>query len=225
MHFTFHFQVMMYGRGIYMSENPIFCKQYGNCIILCKVIRCELPNILPNLETLTCECMRIVNKDWCKIYVIPTTRQILPFCIIELKSDDEKREIHIDQHLQRKLIQDEHQAYRNLVLHALICLYKKSELSSPQRDGVGDLECPKCIEMKPLLLHLEKCILRSKCTFKDCYSTWTLIEHWKHCLVNICLICKPYRRHKEKKRMIQLETEKEKKRVEELNLWRKRIKF
>lgn len=219
----FHFQVMMYGRGIYMSENPIFCKQYGNCLILCKVLRCPLPNIMPNIET--CKCMRIVKKDWCNIYVIPYTRQILPVCIIDLKSDEEKRRINIDQCLQQKFWQDEHQAYRYLVLHALICLYKKTELSSPQNDGVSDPKCQRCIEMKPLLLHLEKCNLRSKCTLKNCYSTWTLIEHWKHCRVNNCHICEPYRIHKEKKRMIQLETEREKKREEELNMCKFEFKF
>ena len=202
-----------------MSENPKFCKQYGNCIILCKVLRCL------NLQRENCECARIVNKDWCNIYVIPHTKQILPVSIIELKSDEEKRRINIDQGFHLRFWRDEHQAYRYLVLHALTCLYKKSELSPPQRDGVGDPECPKCIEMKPLLLHLEKCNLRSKCTWKNCYSTWTLIEHWKHCRVNICHICEPYKRHKENKRMRQFETEQEKKRVEELDLWRIRMKF
>ena len=71
----------MYGRGIYMSENPIYCKLYGNCLILCKVLRCSKEN---------CESVKIVKKGWYNIYVLPNTRQILPFCIIELKSDFEK---------------------------------------------------------------------------------------------------------------------------------------
>ena len=178
-----------------MSENPIFCKQYGNCLILSKVLRCSLE---------VCESVKIVKNGWYNIYVLPNTRQILPFCIIELKSEFEKRQIHLDQNLLHRSVQHQQQSYRNLVLHAFICLYNIVEHSdSPVRVGVREKECPfpMCNEMKTLLLHLRRCNLRSKCNLKDCYSTWTLIEHWKHCLVNICQVCEPYRQHKEKRRM------------------------
>ena len=176
-----------------MSENPIYCKLYGNCLILCKVLRCSREN---------CESVKIVKKGWYNIYVLPNTRQILPFCIIELKSDFEKQKIHLDQNLLHQSVQHQQQSYRYLVLHAFICLYKISD--SPMRVGVMENQCPfpMCNEMKNLLVHLRICNLRSKCNLKDCFSTWTLIEHWKHCPVNICQTCEPYRQHKEQKRMM-----------------------
>ena len=173
-----------------MSENPIFSKQYGNCLILCKVLRWSVG---------IGENVRIVKNGWYNIYVLPNTRQILPFCIIELKSEFEKRQIHLDQIMLHRSVQHQQQSYRNLVLHAFICLYNIVEHSEDVRVDVREKECtyPMCNEMKTLLIHLRRCNLRSKCKLKDCYSTWTLIEHWKHCLVNICQICDSYRQHKE----------------------------
>ena len=214
----------MYGRGIYMSENPIYCKLYGNCIILCKVLRCGGKN---------CDCATVVEKDWHNIYVIPTTGQILPYCLIELKSDEEKSKFYIDQQLQHQMVQHQQQSYRILLLHALLCLYKKPEdFNTPcisLVESVMDVKkiCtfPMCTEMKTLLVHLGKCSLRSKCTMKDCFSTWTLIEHWKHCVVTICQICEPYRQHKEQKRMMKLEQENAKKRELEMKMWKRRLEF
>ena len=85
-----YLQKMLYGRGVYMSENPSFCKTYGNSLILSRVLRPIYPGY-----------GRVVTKDWCKLFVIPDSRQILPYCTIELQNWDDNR----------------------MLLHSLRCMY------------------------------------------------------------------------------------------------------
>ena len=71
-----------------MSENPSFCKIYGNCIILSRVLR-------PIYHGYG----RIVWKDWCKIFVVPDARQILPYCVIELQNQNVSPQLGISNNL------------------------------------------------------------------------------------------------------------------------------
>ena len=172
----------MHGRGIYMSDNPTFCKSYGNCLILCKVLTSPLEST-NSLSINNSVFGKIVKNNWFNIYVIDQIDQILPYCIIELRSNVEKRILYVTQHDQHLWFQHQQQQYRRLLLHSLICLYQISE----------DCSFPKCNEMKPLLLHMRSCNLKSKCSYKDCYPSWTVIEHWRHCQREVCKTCEPYR--------------------------------
>ena len=51
-----YLQKMVYGRGIYMSDNPSFCKTYGNSLILSRVLRPIDPGY-----------GRVVSKNWCNV--------------------------------------------------------------------------------------------------------------------------------------------------------------
>ena len=144
---------MVYGRGIYMSDNPSFCKKYGNSLILSRVLRPIDPGY-----------GRVVSKNWCNVFVIPDPRQILPYCVIKLQRWDDLQ----------------------MLLHSLICMYNANVAE-------GCL-IPMCRETKSVLLHMRSCDLKSYCTVKDCFSTWTTIQHWIQCQKQVCDICFAYRK-------------------------------
>ena len=144
---------MVHGRGIYMSDNPSFCKTYGNSLILSRVLRPIDPGY-----------GRVVRKNWCNVFVIPDPRQILPYCLIKLQEWDDFQ----------------------MLLHSLICMYNANVAE-------GCL-IPMCRETKSVLLHMRSCHLKSCCTVKDCFSTWTTIQHWIQCQKRFCDICFAYRK-------------------------------
>ena len=138
-----------------MSENPSFCKTYGNILILSRVLRPMYPGY-----------GREVTKDWCKLYVIPDPRQILPYCTIEIQSWDNNR----------------------MLLHSLICMYNDAT--------AGKCLIPMCRENKNVLHHMRGCGLQFICTVKECVSTWSTLQHWSRCQRKVCSICLAYRKFK-----------------------------
>ena len=148
-----YLQKMVYGRGIYMADNPSFCKTYGNSLILSRVLRPTYPGY-----------GRVVTLSSSNVFVIPDPRQILPYCVIKLQK------------------WNDHQ----MLLHSLVCMYNANLAE-------GCL-IPMCKETKSLFLHMRSCDLKSYCTVKDCFSTWTTIQHWIQCQKQVCDICFAYRK-------------------------------
>ena len=107
---------------------------------------------------------RVVTLSSSNVFVIPDPRQILPYCVIKLQK------------------WNDHQ----MLLHSLVCMYNANLAE-------GCL-IPMCKETKSLFLHMRSCDLKSYCTVKDCFSTWTTIQHWIQCQKQVCDICFAYRK-------------------------------
>ena len=68
-----------YGRGIYLSKYPITSLQYGEALLVCKVLLgCEQKHSSQLQEGY--DSLKVVGKKG--IYVIRSAEQILPYCVI-----------------------------------------------------------------------------------------------------------------------------------------------
>ena len=85
-------KTMMFGRGVYFSEIPAISLMYGNGLLLCKVMlgRCEVfkpqgstPEDIP-AQYDSREVRSFENEG--VIHVVKRSAQILPYCVIKLKS-------------------------------------------------------------------------------------------------------------------------------------------
>ena len=82
---------MLFGRGIYFSELPGVSLMYGRGLLLCKVLlgkcetfhpRGEIPGDIPEMF----DSREIIKNGMGIVHVVKNTEQILPYCIIKLKS-------------------------------------------------------------------------------------------------------------------------------------------
>ena len=83
-------KAMMFGKGIYFSELPGVCLNYGAKILLCKVLtgKCENFNPCGNYPPPIPDCFdsrEIVRNGARIVHVVKNPAQILPYCIINLK--------------------------------------------------------------------------------------------------------------------------------------------
>ena len=70
---------MAHGRGIYLSENPVFCSKFGDKLILCRVL-------LGNKDGTNSATLSLGPYYNSNYYRVNTVDQIVPYCIINLKS-------------------------------------------------------------------------------------------------------------------------------------------
>jgi len=82
---------MLFGRGVYFSELPGVSLLYGSGLLLCKVLlgscetfhpRGEIPGDIPDMF----DSREIIKDGMGIVHVVKKTAQILPYCIIKLKS-------------------------------------------------------------------------------------------------------------------------------------------
>ena len=82
---------MLFGRGIYFSELPGVSLMYGSGVLLCKVLlgacetfhpRGEIPGDIPDMF----DSREIIKDGMGIVHVVKKTAQILPYCIIKLKT-------------------------------------------------------------------------------------------------------------------------------------------
>ena len=83
---------MVYGRGIYMSEYPGVCLNYGKGLLLCKVLPGYTETIsmddysarrgvIPNQYN----CREVIKNGVAAAHIIRHSDQILPYCVIKLQ--------------------------------------------------------------------------------------------------------------------------------------------
>ena len=80
-------KAMVLGKGVYFSEKVSTCFSYGNSILLCKV----LPGRVQVKDRKSCRNWETIPSAWNSrkvnhVFVIPNSKQILPFCIINCLS-------------------------------------------------------------------------------------------------------------------------------------------
>ena len=86
-------KLMVFGKGAYFSEYPAVSMMYGEALLLCKVMpgRCEslrhsnypFPDIQMEFNS-----REILSNSGTSVYhVVKTASQILPYCVLKLKSD------------------------------------------------------------------------------------------------------------------------------------------
>ena len=192
---------MIHGTGIYMTENPSYSKYYGNCLILCRVLRPIFQDgygVINNYGS-------VVRKNWFKIYVVPDERQILPYCVIELESqpmlhsfsplNQSLASYHQEQEHLRQ-VQNIAQGHMVLLTHAHECAQKEIEESATEMSVLKSIlqqKCnlTRCAEMKKTLVHMRQCLNGNGCAFPDCaFSRECILKHCNSCRVKKCQKCK-----------------------------------
>ena len=149
-----------------MSENPSYCLVYGKSLILSRVLR-PLHHKWQGKWIMNGGTSLFQGQH--SIFVIPDSRQIMPYCVIQLQTWES---------LQRRL-------------HSLACWY-----NGPDPNGPNPTICrfPWCMEMKhDVFVHMRSCDLMMNCALEACSSMWTTMRHWEFCQILDCRFCFDFR--------------------------------